>query len=210
MNSIITPKENDVHVQRLLSLIDSDLELIVLEIKPEPGSEPSDCTNIVEQKVKKEGGRIIYGWQIWKTKFLVEAEFHAVWEMPDGETLVDLTPKNYKGITEILFLEDESIVYDGKQIDNIRLNITKNHLVTHFIEICKAYFAFMNKGERANQYQLILNSVEQNELYEIEKLREGVGAMLELGCNIESLCFCRSGIKYKLCHGQGLINRLRK
>lgn len=197
-----TPDKNDKHVQRLLDKLDSDIELIVLDIEPESGAMESDCTEIVRRKVEREGGRIIYGWQIWKSDILVEAEFHAVWETPEGE-LKDVTPKPPQ-FNQILFLEDETLTYEGKQIDNVRINITNNKLVDYFIEAWKKYYRLMNRGDRALLHgQEFIDSLNEKDIVEIEnikKIRDAIEFMLYQKATINDKCFCQSGKIYKNCH----------
>ncbi|GAB5417845.1 MAG: hypothetical protein Crog4KO_24070 [Crocinitomicaceae bacterium] len=210
---VSVPDINDKDLEKLLTIMSSDIELIELKIEPEPSSQISDCTEIVRKKVENEGGRIIYGWQFWKTPFLIEAEFHAVWEMPDGKTLKDLTPKPEQyGFEHILFLEDEELKYEGKQIDNIRVNITDNALVDHFIESCKAVYRLQNRGKRALVYDLreICTEEEIKEIVHHVNLRATIAQLLNDGKTIEDLCFCNSMKKYKNCHGSGFIKKIRQ
>lgn len=63
------------------------------------------CSDGVTEKVKADGGDIVFGWTIWEwPNVLRTAEFHAVWQSPDG-ALVDITPKP-KRETRILFVAD--------------------------------------------------------------------------------------------------------
>ena len=210
MRAPFKPDENDLDVQKLINLIDAEFEPIEIEVTPEGGALESDCFRIIDNKVKHEGGKMILGWQIWKSPFLIEAECHAVWEDND-ENLLDLTPKP-KGINKILFIEDPRLVYEGKQIDNIRLNITKNKLVDDFIESFKTKFRLQNKGERANHYDLseILTDSEISEIKEVVDLQIRIEILLNNGGNEHSKCFCDSGRKYKNCHGKDFKKRMKK
>lgn len=206
------PDIDDKEVERLLQIMTSDLELVVLKVQPEKGAMFSDCTEVVRKKVEESGGRIIYGWQIWKSNFIIEAEFHAVWESPDN-VLVVITPKPY-GIHEILFLEDEDLVYEGKQIDNIRLNISNNKLVDHFIETHKAIYRLMNRGDRAylhdEEFDQSLTDDEREEIVSHQNLRDALGMALNNGMTENSECFfCESSRKYKNCCGQNFIQKIR-
>lgn len=69
------------------------------------------CNLTVAEKIKKEGGRPVHGWMIWEWPGVFwTAEFHMVWENPNGE-LIDVTPKP-DGETSILFLRDFSFEPD--------------------------------------------------------------------------------------------------
>jgi hypothetical protein len=209
--NVRTPKESDPDVQRLLKYIDSEIELAILSIEPESFARESDCIGAVREKVKRAGGRIVYGWQIWKCDHLVEAEFHAVWETPDGE-LKDITPKNYPGITHILFLEDEKTIYEDKAIDNKRINISGNELVDHLFAVNKADFRLKNRGAKALLHdEEFLKSLTPEELRQLEELaafKNNLSYMLDHGATVNSPCHCGSQKKYKNCHGKNFLKRM--
>lgn len=199
-----TPNEEDIDVKRLLEYIKVPHVPIRMPINALNGAKLSDCTNIVAEYVKNNGGNIIYGWQIWKSAILVEAEFHAVWENLKGE-LVDLTPKP-PGFSHILFAKDDSIIYQGKQIDSIRLNITDNPLVDHFIEALKAIYRLQNNGEKAFlDGQAFIESLSEEEIQRLTfctELRQSLFTMVKVGATIDSPCLCGKPIAYKDCHGR--------
>jgi hypothetical protein len=65
------------------------------------------CSDGVLEKVKNDGGGIVFGWTIWEwPRVLLTAEFHAVWSAPNGE-LADITPKPH-GETDIVFVPDRT------------------------------------------------------------------------------------------------------
>jgi hypothetical protein len=69
------------------------------------------CNLTVAEKIKKDGGKPAHGWTIWEWPGVFwTAEFHMVWEHPNGE-LIDVTPKP-DGETSILFLRDFSFEAD--------------------------------------------------------------------------------------------------
>lgn len=199
--------ENDPDVVRLEKLLNATHESIFVDVTPEPWALMSECFPNVERKVKEAGGRMVIGWQIWRSPNLVEAEFHAVWEDPD-ENLVDITPKD-PPFDRILFVEDENAVDKGEQVDNIRLNTSGNKLVDDLIEISKALYAFDNKGDRAKEFMLVLPPDEAEKRASLEELRDIVSAMLMMKQNRSGLCACRSGLSFAACHGKGLETRLR-
>lgn len=63
------------------------------------------CSDGVEEKIKSDGGKIVFGWTIWEwPNVLWTAEFHAIWRSPTDE-LIDITPKpNLE--KQILFVVD--------------------------------------------------------------------------------------------------------
>lgn len=73
------------------------------------------CHVSVKHIVQNERGRRIHGWAIWQFDNFVVAEFHSVWENPDG-VLVDITPPKW-GASRVLFVADPSlaIVNEGNR-----------------------------------------------------------------------------------------------
>jgi hypothetical protein len=71
------------------------------------------CHVSAKHKAFESGGKRIHGWAIWQFNELAIAEFHSVWEDPDGN-LVDVTPPTY-GKGRILFVRDPNtrILMDG-------------------------------------------------------------------------------------------------
>lgn len=205
MDMIEVPDEKDPAVIRLLKNVGTHTPLY-LDVEPDAGAKMNDCFPAVQKKVEQSGGRMVLGWQIWKNPNMIEAELHAVWEDPDEE-LHDITPKD-PGINRIMFVEDENLVYDGKQKDNIRLNITTNPLVDDFIKINEAVFRFQNKGKRADLYDMdFINALSPEELQHFERLQElqGMAGMLTMMEGKRgSACPCMSGKKFNECHGKDL------
>lgn len=65
------------------------------------------CSTGVAEKVKHNGGKILFGWTIWEwPNVLLTAEFHSLWSDQSG-TLIDITPKP-QGETSIVFVPDVS------------------------------------------------------------------------------------------------------
>ena len=69
------------------------------------------CNDGVMDKIKADGGAIMFGWTIWEyPRLYLTAEFHAIWVDPDG-TFIDITPKP-AGETRIVFAADPSYLTD--------------------------------------------------------------------------------------------------
>lgn len=207
--AVTIPDKNDKYVITLIEKIGVKNDPILLKVVPEENSKALDCFPTVQKKVVESGGKMILGWQFWKTTNLVEAEFHAVWESPENE-LLDITPKPIKGIDSTLFIIDESLVYDEKQKDNYRINITNNSLVDDFIKVCEAIFRFENKGERAYQYELKLSNVEKEKYQKLKAFRDLYQTMINNNFSKNTRCLCGSGNKFKHCHGKDLIKTLSR
>ena len=205
--AIKIPDINDKYIPLLLEKIGTKNTPMILKVQPEKDSKILDCFIIVEKKVDNCGGRRILGWQFWESDNLIEAEFHAVWESETKE-LIDITPKELPGINETLFVIDERLIYEEKQKDNFRINKTDNKLVDDFIAICQAIFKFENAGERAYQYELKLSESEKRKYQELKMLKDIYLYMISVKANKNSPCPCRSGKKFKNCHGQDLKIKL--
>jgi hypothetical protein len=195
------------NVKRLLAELGSNSNPLTVKCTPEKGVELNDCFPLVETKVAEHGGESVLGWYILESTLLVEAIFHAVWRTEGGE-LIDISPKPIP-VAKILFLQNKNAVYEGKQVDNIRVNICGNRLVDDLIEICEASYRLQNKGERAFQYALTLTGNDA----QAHKIFENAKPMLEMmvlkGLNHQSPCPCNSGKKYKVCHGKVLAILLK-
>lgn len=65
------------------------------------------CNDGVMDKIKADGGAVMFGWIIWEyPKLYLAAEFHALWVDPAG-TFIDIRPKP-AGETRVVFAADPS------------------------------------------------------------------------------------------------------
>lgn len=206
MMNKMTPDLHDEKVQKLLRKINSKFQPIYLSVTAEPYALINECFPNVEKKISKDGGGIVYGWQIWKSDLICEAEFHAVWRSSNGD-LVDITPKSIS-IDRILFVQDDKINYNGAQVENIRINCTNNLLVNDFIDIQKALFRIMNKGERALSYEIHFSQQEQGVYDELYKMNFQIQQYVRQGGQLVYPCFCGSGYIYSECHSKKLNSLL--
>lgn len=197
---ICVPTATDENISDLLSQIGSSEEPRYVPCELHQGAPMNKCFPLVQEKIRTEGGKRVLGWQIWKGELLIEAEFHAVWENPDGK-YIDITPKSLP-FTEILFVPDHTAVYEGRQVSNIRINITSNSLVDEFISIHEATFRIENKGERALQYELCLTGKEAQAHTILTNAKLMLEMMALQGLTKNSPCPCGSNKKYKACHGK--------
>lgn len=200
--TITIPNFDNIYFKKLESILNADFEPIEILCEIENNEKALDCFNIVQTKVENSGGKMILGWQIWQTNMLMEAEAHAVWEDLEGE-LHDISPKAFNlPIEKIVFVEDSKMKYEGKQIQNIRVNITNNSVIDDFIKASKLFFHLQNKGERANHHDLseILNDDEIKEIENAYNWKTQLQNFFESGNNEKSLCFCGSQKNYKNCH----------
>lgn len=209
----IIPRFDDTDIPLLMKRIGIKGHLLEINVIPALNAEPLECFRNVQYQVNNFGGKMILGWQILKSSNLIEAEFHAIWESKNKE-LIDITPKQIQGYMHTLFVIDESLKYERKQLDNIRVNITKNKLVDDFISVCEAIFAFENKGDRAFQYgkgiQFNHNEVDKIKYTQIRSLKDIIQQMINNNATRNSLCLCGSKSKFKHCHGKDLLLTLSK
>ena len=171
---ISIPHLNDPDLKKLIQIIDPSLKPVYIPVEPETFAKENECFPAVQEKIKRCGGSQMLGWQIWQSDFLIEAESHAIWKSLD-EKMVDVTPKyiplneNLRlPISQIVFLQDSKKEYDGKQVDNIRLNTTNNPVVDDFIKLAQSEFKILNKGERALKYEINLSVEESRELKKLQ------------------------------------------
>lgn len=193
-----TPRRVNRAVRHLLKRMSLDTTPEWIEIKPRADAVIEDCTENVARAIAEHGGTARLGWMIWENDFMVEAIFHAVWESPDGRT-VDVTPQ---GIPEsrVMFVPDLSIRYEGRQIPNVRLNISGMMAVDHLIRINELKFAIQNAGDRSDQHRIMITPPESKALQWLETYRDAMSGALSAGMTDDSRCFCDSGMSYRHCH----------
>lgn len=118
---------------------------------PAKGAPQNECFSVVDACVAKNGGRRVIGWAIWeRPKVYIEAEFHAVWQMPSGEIL-DISPRPLP-IPRILFIDDRNRKHTGFQVDNIRKPLVKDKDVHEFLALRSEYFRLTNEGDKKHQF----------------------------------------------------------
>ncbi len=151
-----TPTTVNADVENLCARLDKKSKPVFLDVEKKQHSVELDCYGNVAKQIEKEGGRVQYGWQLWEWPgVMIQAEFHAVWVDTDGK-LHDLTPKQVERIHTILFLPDTSRIYEGRQVDNVRLALQDDPLIDEFIDNEQKAFQAMNRGDLASSSYFIL------------------------------------------------------
>jgi hypothetical protein len=198
----ISPTETDKFVEKLLTKITSEYEPEQVPVILETYAKRNNCYLNVDEKVKRDGGKAHYGWTIYQTDILCEAERHAVWENDEGD-LIDITPRDID-LQQIMFVSDNDFVYTGQLVDNIRVNITDNPIVDDFILVCVNLEELYTFGQRVNDEQMNIPAPAATLINEYENLKNGYFAYIYSGGRPNSKCLCGGQKNYKNCHGQTL------
>lgn len=153
MNTI-TPALEDGHVEAFCALVVPDSVAYVVQCFPLLGEPFNECFSIVPKQIAAHGGNQLTGWAIWEVPGIyIEAEFHSVWQRPDGEIFC-ITPRPYL-FDEILFVPDSTRKYVGRQVDNIRKALVRDNDVVRYLYLCHRRFEILNQGDLADQHGLI-------------------------------------------------------
>jgi len=140
---------------------------ILVPYEPLVNKPQMECFAIVPEQVISHGGKQLTGWAIWETQHIIEAEFHAVWQDTDGR-IVDVTPRPF-AMEAVLFLEDLSREYTGRQVDNIRKALVKDFYVTRLLQLMKRRFEILNEGNLADQHgEISLSPTVEREYFALE------------------------------------------
>ena len=189
------------NIKRILLELKIETMPFYVDVIPDKDAQINECFHNVRRVVDKQNGSIVFGWKLHEHIFMLEAEFHAVWLTPENQ-FIDVTPtKNPASLNKMLFAIDANTTYEGRQIDNRRLNKTSNEIVDDFIEVKKAHYRLMNTVAR----EYLFGKMDLNEDEEVinDGLTESsniLERMLFDNNTIFSECFCESGFSYNDCH----------
>lgn len=197
---LTSPAEINKYVTKLLVRIESQYEPEQVPVIVERYSSIRNCYINVAKKVELDGGRIHYGWGIYQSEILCEAERHAVWESPE-EDLIDITPRETE-FKQIMFVSDNDFVYSGQLVDNIRINITGNPLVDDFISLCEDLERIYSYGKRVDDDQMKIANSAMELIEHYEKLKIIYLNYIYSGGRPDKVCFCGGPKNYKNCHGK--------
>lgn len=86
-----------------------------------------ECYYNVAQMIKKHGGEPVYGWVLWESSSMIEAEAHCLYKNLEGVVL-DITPR-VSGENKILFVADSRINISLKHLGGTSFSMTQytNH-----------------------------------------------------------------------------------
>jgi hypothetical protein len=184
--------------------INSEYEHEIIPVIIEPYAKIHNCFPNVDEKVKKDKGKAHYGWAIYQSDILCEAERHAVWENPEGD-LIDITPQE-PNVDTIMFVSDNNFIYTGQLVDNIRVNITNNPVVDDFIYICENTEKLYTYGHRINNEQMIIPEPAMNLISTYQQMKIAYLEYIRGGGNLNKPCICGSTKSYKECHRKKILN----
>jgi len=75
----VTPAEISIGLRGLIDQLIPGGAPVYVEVQPSVGALVNECFQLVEQRVKLEGGQSVFGWSLWELPTVfVEAEFHSV------------------------------------------------------------------------------------------------------------------------------------
>jgi hypothetical protein len=118
-----TPVEVTDEIRDFCTIL-ADVDLPEVRLGPPPsGSKFSNCYKNFEERVAAEGCEVVYGAMVMKwPSVLLEAQFRAVWQVPDGR-LGDVTPAS-DGEGRVLFLRDRKRRYQDRLIPSRQRALT--------------------------------------------------------------------------------------
>lgn len=190
----------------LLRKISAQSNPITIPIVPESDAVINSCFYNVRRKVARDGGKPVYGWALRLTQHILEAEKHAIWLGPEGN-YVDITPPcHVEAYTA--FVIDNSFVYDGQVIDNVRLNMTNNKLVDDLIAVNEVIGKAWAYGRRTGEHEVALPEIFKNLVEGLETVSQAINHFLDQGATITTPCFCGSQHNYQYCHGKDVQSSL--
>ncbi len=142
------------HVLEFCNGVVKDSQPIQVRCEQAPDQAFDDCFVTVDRRVASNGGMPVLGWAIWEVPgVLIEAEFHAVWQQPEG-TLLDISARRLR-FDSITFVPDPGARYAGRQVDNVRVPLNSDPRVRQFIYLCQRRFELENTGALADQHGLV-------------------------------------------------------
>lgn len=145
---------NALHVREFCCGIVPEQVPATVVCQPPPNQPENECFSILPGHVSSFGGEQVIGWAIWERPgVFIEAEFHAVWLSPTGE-YIDISSRERR-FDVITFLPDPNRKYIGRQVDNLRQPLVKDHDVTRFLYLAKRRFEILNTGNLADQHGYI-------------------------------------------------------
>ena len=194
-----TPKKINSTILEFCKAINPSELPIIVAVKPETESVISECFFNVAGKVSRDGGKIIYGWNIWEwSRVFLEAEHHAVWEK-DG-VMTDITPKA-NNERKILFLPDPQRIYDfdsQKRIINIKQCTGKYPSIASWLNIEDEFQVACEKNSIGNKFTFHKT---EWDYHQQRRLTARLAVIVDLAASTSprNVCICASGKEFRKC-----------
>jgi hypothetical protein len=146
-----------------------------------------------------------FGWAIWQSNHLCEAEHHAVWEDDKGN-LLDITPR-VRQFDTIMFVPDNETVFTGTRIPNFRVNGTNNPVIDDLIKIFNVRDWMGTYGRQIDREKYGIPQIVCDYIND-EVVPPGVIPIMAgcteyfylIGGELNSDCFCSFSKSYRDCH----------
>lgn len=194
-----TPKEITPDIEKLCEEI-SNKKPIFINVCVEDESELNECFANVEKKIKKNGGMRVLGWVIWqRDNILIQAEAHAVWSDREGN-YIDVSPHEYDE-KKILFLPDNTMVFNHKTIKSRRKQLTDSLLVKEFLSLLEQRDNIVDLYS-IDEHKINMSAEVYNEYIRIAMRVNEINHIFNKKVGRNDQCSCGSGIKYKYCCGK--------
>ncbi|WP_461477593.1 hypothetical protein [Pararhodobacter aggregans] len=198
-NFTTTPRKITPAIVKLCAEINSSETPVFVPVKPDRGAIFSECFHNVSQKVEREGGSMLYGWNLWEwSRVFVEAEHHAVW-VKDGE-LIDVTPKQ-NSERKILFLPDPSRTYDfesQKRLINVKRSLGRYPSVESWIKASDDFQKAIERNSIRNQASFSDFEIRHHQQAIMNAMLD---VILDLAADTKQRerCICASGKEFRKC-----------
>ncbi|UWR77122.1 hypothetical protein K4L04_03955 [Phaeobacter inhibens] len=198
-NFTSTPRRISDAIERLCKEINPGATPETIRVKPDAGAQPSECFFNVAERIKRDGGTMVYGWSIWEwPRVFIEAEHHAVWEK--NGTLVDITPHANRE-RRILFLRDPSADYDfegHRRRINIKRSLGRFESVDRWLAAADEFQHAVedNSVGRLSHFDPTVMHSHQH------RMRDAwIEVLLDLAYQTKprDRCICASGLEYRKC-----------
>lgn len=196
MNDMTTPKIVSHNILRLIKKLELSPEPMWIDVIAENGCSFNECFENVKKKTSKDGGRIVYGWQIceWEN-VMIEAVFHSIWRSPDN-IFIDITPKP-NGENKILFFKDNKRIFHGARIDDERFPLRNDKLIKDYMSLSKMFFQYMESGNHHDNP--LITTIDGNQYNKLLSARIRLLEFIKSGANENTKCLCGKNRKYKNC-----------
>ena len=196
---VAAPRKITPAILKLCQEINPDAEPVFVLENPHPAATPLQCFYNVQEKIKREGGSIVYGWAIWEwRRVFVEAEHHAVWEK-DGEW-IDITPKDQRA-RKILFLPDNNATYDfegNRQRPNIKKKLGRYASIDRFIKVTDDFRNWMQRNSVGLEVRVDRIEYQARQM-ECEDAQIEVILDTAYETKPRDRCICASGKEFRKC-----------